>query len=262
MGRIRTIKPEFFQSQSVGRLKPYARLLFIGIWTLADDAGRTRGALNMLSGMLFPYDRISTRRIEAWLVELEGEGMIARYQVSGTDYIQVSGWREHQRINRPSDSKIPAFTEGSLRAHGGLTEGSLGDRDQGSGKGRDQGSGKGSQTAPRRSGAKPAAILPTGVLDFPTVGSNGRVWPLTQASVDEWTALYPSLDVLAEARKALAWVQAEASRRKTPRGMKRFLVGWLNRATDRGGRAGDGVRGSKTARNKENIQAWLDGSVE
>lgn len=40
--------------------------------------------------------------------------------------------------------------------------------------------------------------------------------------------------MLGECRKALAWIGADASRRKTARGMKRFLVGWLGRAQNSG----------------------------
>jgi len=70
------------------------------------------------------------------------------------------------------------------------------------------------------------------LLSFPTIGVNGRTWPLTEQQVSEWQACYPSLDVLAEARKALAWTQANPGRRKTSKGMLKFLVSWLNRATD------------------------------
>ena len=42
MGRIRTIKPEFPQSESMGRVSRDARLTFILLWTMADDAGRLR----------------------------------------------------------------------------------------------------------------------------------------------------------------------------------------------------------------------------
>jgi hypothetical protein len=61
------------------------------------------------------------------------------------------------------------------------------------------------------------------VLGFPVVGPDGPVWPLRQALVDE----------LAEARSALAWVRADGSRRKTAKGMRVFLTGWLTRSNDR-----------------------------
>lgn len=69
------------------------------------------------------------------------------------------------------------------------------------------------------------------LLVFPTDGKP-REWALRREQVDEWATVYTSLDVLAECRAALAWVRADAGRRKTPGGMARFLVGWLNRATN------------------------------
>lgn len=75
-------------------------------------------------------------------------------------------------------------------------------------------------------------ISPT-VLTFPTVG-NPQSWNLTTEQVTEWQELYPGIDVIAEARKALAWVDASPQKRKTAGGMKRFLVGWLGRATNSG----------------------------
>jgi len=68
-------------------------------------------------------------------------------------------------------------------------------------------------------------------MDFPVVGRAGPTWTLERQQVSDWQALYPHLDVASEMRKALAWIQA--NHRKTARGMPRFLVSWLNRATDR-----------------------------
>lgn len=65
------------------------------------------------------------------------------------------------------------------------------------------------------------------VLTFPVDGKPG-IWHLTQEQVDEWSQVYPNLDVLAECRKALAWVNA--NERKTARGMGRFLLRWIDRA--------------------------------
>ena len=74
------------------------------------------------------------------------------------------------------------------------------------------------------------------VLAFPVVGRpDAPTWGLSSGQIGAWRATYPALDVEAECRKAQAWILAAPSRRKTARGMPRFLVGWLNRATDRGG---------------------------
>lgn len=87
---------------------------------------------------------------------------------------------------------------------------------------------------------KPVALIPSEppVLTFPTVGTGGKTWALTQSKLDLWTGLYPGVDVLAECRKALGWLDANPSKRKTAGGMARFLTAWLSRATDRDVRAG------------------------
>ncbi len=82
-----------------------------------------------------------------------------------------------------------------------------------------------------------AAATSPAVLEFPTVGSGGPRWILTQSQESEWRELYPGLSIIEESRKALAWISADTARRKTAKGMPRFLVGWFNRANDRGGRA-------------------------
>lgn len=78
------------------------------------------------------------------------------------------------------------------------------------------------------------ALAPTElpVLVFPTVGVQGHEWRLTRTQISAWAELYPSVDVEAETRKALAWVHAHPDRRKTAKGMPKFLVGWLSRAND------------------------------
>jgi hypothetical protein len=63
---------------------------------------------------------------------------------------------------------------------------------------------------------------------------NQKKWNLTQDHVTEWQSAYPSLDIISECNKARAWVNADTSRRKTARGMKRFLVGWFGRSQNRG----------------------------
>lgn len=130
MARIRTIKPEFPHSESMGRVSRDARLTFIQLWTLADDAGRLRGNSRMLASLLFPYDDDAKKLIEGWLTELEREKCILRYQVEETTYIQVCNWLEHQKIDKPSASKLPPFDEAS-RALANPRE--VSSEDQGSG---------------------------------------------------------------------------------------------------------------------------------
>ena len=67
------------------------------------------------------------------------------------------------------------------------------------------------------------------ILIYRTRGQIAK-WALRKNQLRAWEAVYPRLDVLHECEKAWTWVEASPERRKTARGMPRFLVGWLNRA--------------------------------
>jgi hypothetical protein len=107
MARIRTIKPEFPQSESMGHVSRDARLLFMQLWTICDDHGRARAAPRMLASLLYPYDDDAPGLIDGWLAELERERCIVRYEAEGARYLLVANWHRHQRIDRPSASKFP-----------------------------------------------------------------------------------------------------------------------------------------------------------
>jgi len=113
VARIRTIKPEFPQSESMGRVSREARLLFILLWPICDDHGRTRAASRMLASTLFPYDDDAKTAIDGWLDELEAEGCIRRYSVDGSAYLEICKWLIHQKIDKPSKPQFPGFDEGS-----------------------------------------------------------------------------------------------------------------------------------------------------
>ena len=134
MPRIRTIKPEFPQSESMGRVSRESRYCFILLWTLADDSGRLRGNSRMLASLLYPYDEDAGKLIDKWLAELEQEKCLARYSIEGDTYIQICNWLKHQKIDRPSTSKIPEFDESSRI----LANPRDGIKDQGRDQGRDQ----------------------------------------------------------------------------------------------------------------------------
>ena len=113
MARIRSIKPEFPQSESMGNVSRESRLTFIMLWTLADDEGRLRGNSRMLASLLFPYDTDAGDLIDTWLGELEHEGCIVRYKNGKDSYMQLCNWLIHQKIDKPSKSKIAPFDASS-----------------------------------------------------------------------------------------------------------------------------------------------------
>jgi hypothetical protein len=91
----------------------------------------------MLASLLFPYDDDAPELIDGWLAELEREGCIVRYQVDGQNYIEICKWLNHQKIDKPSKSKIPPFDGDSSVSREGSRIVVVGSKDQGS---KDQGS--------------------------------------------------------------------------------------------------------------------------
>lgn len=113
MARIRTIKPEFVESESVGKLSRDARLLFVLLWTFVDDEGRARASSRLLASRLYPYDEDAPKKIDGWLAELEHGGHVRRYEVDGDLYLDIPKWLKHQKIDHPSKSRIPELRESS-----------------------------------------------------------------------------------------------------------------------------------------------------
>jgi hypothetical protein len=108
MPRIRSIKPEIWADEALGACPRDARLLFIGLITQADDAGRFRAAPALLRASIFPYDEsLNKDRVQDWLEALGGAGLVSLYAVKGEQYGEFPSWTSHQRIDRPSESKIP-----------------------------------------------------------------------------------------------------------------------------------------------------------
>jgi hypothetical protein len=107
MARIRTIKPQFWTDEKIGKLPLGARLLFIGLWNLADDEGIVLWNAAYIKGQLFPYDtRIRMSDINRWMNDITSLKLVACYvDVQRNIYGFVSTWHIHQKINKPQPTQ-------------------------------------------------------------------------------------------------------------------------------------------------------------
>lgn len=71
------------------------------------------------------------------------------------------------------------------------------------------------------------------LMVFPTVGK-ARSWNFERAELNRLAGAFPALDILAEARKAYVWLEANKRNQKTPDGMSRFLFTWMTKAQNNG----------------------------
>lgn len=106
MARARNIKPGFFSNEELVELDMATRLLFIGLWTIADRDGRMEDRPKRIKMQVFPADDVD---IDASLAKLDDRGFIQRYEVDGMYCIQVVNWKKHQSPHiKETASTIPS----------------------------------------------------------------------------------------------------------------------------------------------------------
>lgn len=82
-----------------------ARLLFAGLWLVADREGRLEDKPKQIKIDVFPGDDVD---VEGLLAMLGKTSMLVRYVVDGKRYLQVTNFRKHQNPHRDEKaSTIP-----------------------------------------------------------------------------------------------------------------------------------------------------------
>jgi len=76
------------------------------------------------------------------------------------------------------------------------------------------------------------------------------------AQVIKWVQLYPDVDCYAEINSMAGWLDANSSKRKTLKGMPRFINAWLSRAQSTQG--SPAVKAKKADREARGIIATRD----
>lgn len=244
MARIRTVKPEFWTDEKVVELTPFARLLFIGLWNFCDDHGRMVYSPKRIKMQIFPADNLD---VSALLGELRRASMILVYTESrlitpnSTEesagesvnseilYLQVVNFDKHQKVDKRSQSKLPAppNIDGTpAESPRALEENSLGRE----GKGR-EGIKEGKEYSSEPEGSPPTAD--DFFIRIPL--NDGTSYGVVTAHVQEFKKLYPRVDVEQALRSMRAWCISNPEKRKTSRGVLRFINTWLSREQDKGG---------------------------
>jgi hypothetical protein len=134
MARIRYLKPDFFKDEDLAEHPYWIRLLFAGLWNIADKEGRLEDRIKRIKVDLFPYDNVD---IEKGLQELSKpkngskKPFIQRYDIDGDKYIQIVNWHKHQKPHGTERDSIippapPLNTKGNGEGNGELTGSQLG----------------------------------------------------------------------------------------------------------------------------------------
>jgi len=107
MARARNIKPGFFLNDLLAEIDPLGRLLFAGLWTIADREGRLEDRPKKIKAAVLPYDDCD---VDHLLNELSKRDFIIRYEVNGEKFIQIAKWEKHQNPHyKEVKSEIPPY---------------------------------------------------------------------------------------------------------------------------------------------------------
>ncbi len=105
MSRSRNIKPGFFKNEVLAEMPYETRLLFIGLWTLADREGRLEDRPKRIKAELFAFESLD---VDSMLSQLQREQFVTRYEVDGVRYVQVENFVKHQDPHyKEKASQIP-----------------------------------------------------------------------------------------------------------------------------------------------------------
>lgn len=201
MPRKRQIDPDIWKSQQFVSLKsPWAKLMFIGMISNADDEGRMKASPFYLKTTIFPSSAYRLDRVLKWRNEIEQQKLIRLYNgLDGEEYLFLPTFKQHQYMTKRFPSKLPCPE---------VNNGLITDRqpmDNGlHGVGNGNGNGNGN------------------LLTFEEI-KNSTWYPSFKEDFPQFT----DSDLAA----ALEWIEAHPKQR--PKLIKRFLINWARKIPDR-----------------------------
>lgn len=104
--RIRTIKPEFWQNETIACLPEFTRLVAIALLNYADDHGYFMANHKLIAGNLFPFEDDS-KKIPRAIQELSCVDYLELgIDSKGRHVARVVNFDKHQRVDKPKPSII------------------------------------------------------------------------------------------------------------------------------------------------------------
>ena len=213
----RILKESICRSEEIDSLSWFEEVLFYRLIVTCDDYGRYDGRAKVIKGTCFPLKDITEKDIDKALSKLSAVGLVKIYEIQEKPYLQLITWGEHQRI-RNQKSKYPEYDP---KCDILLTIDSKRQQEQANDSNCEQNQSE--QVEP------PVITL---------LLNTGEEYGISQSNVYEWSELYPAVDIMQCLRNMKGWLLANKSKRKTIRGINKFIITWLQNEQDKGGTRG------------------------
>ena len=255
MARTRSIKPSFFKNEFLAECEPMARLLFIGLWTLADSQGRMEFRPMRIKAELFPYENCD---IIGLLKQLADRGFVRAYESGDVKVLEIPTFGEHQRCHPderdeglpPADESAETIVFSEQNAKPGNPALEPGN-------------------PPASCAFNPLILLPSSSTAPTKPATRSRSKPadplrwsadtgwegITDADHADWLRAYPAADLPVELQKAHLWLVANPKKARKSNWRRWLTTTWLSRCQDRGGTHREAAR---RADDKPPPKAWRD----
>jgi hypothetical protein len=234
MARTRSIKPSFFKNEFLAECEPMARLLFVGLWTLADSQGRMEFRPLRIKAELFPYENCD---ILGLLKQLADRGFVRAYESGDIKVLEIPTFGEHQRCHPDErDEGLPPADESAETIVF---------------PGRNEKPGNPTMepgNPPASCAFNPLILLPSSSTApstpqrrcskpaDPLRWSAESGWEgITDADRAEWSQAYPAADLPVELAKATQWLKANQKKARKSNWRRWLTTVWLSKCQDRGG---------------------------
>jgi len=288
--RARNIKPGFFLNEEIGDLNTECRLLFIGLWCLADRDGYLKYRPKRIRVEVFPYNQTFDPKVVPWLDKLAEKKLIRFYYKKekstteseknnnneiGSDSEPLTPVTKNSKCSKGNNFKpltpgeIPVFIEivnflKHQTPHRREKDSEIKPLIDGYSLGESKDSPRRPECGMRNeecgmrneevTGRSSTSSNPPAIIENTIMSiplnKKNTFFDVFQEDVDEWQKTFPAVDVLSELRKARLWSVNNKKRRKTKAGIRNHLATWLGKAQDKPKPNQQPV--SKTAR-QENI---------
>jgi hypothetical protein len=237
MARTRSIKPSFFKNEFLAECEPMARLLFVGLWTLADRDGRLELRPLRIKAEIFPYDNCD---IGGLLQQLADRGFVRAYESGDVRVLEIPKFAEHQRCHpdERADGLPPPDESAEIAVFPG--------RDAKPGNTAHEPGNFPANCALYPSTFSPSTSNPESAPSTPKRRCSKPADPLrwsaesgwegiTDADRAEWSQAYPAADLPVELQKAHLWLIANPKKARKSNWRKWVTTVWLSKCQDRGG---------------------------
>ena len=226
----RIIQESICTSETLNDLSDFEERFWHRLTVCVDDYGRFDARPAILKSRLFPL-RIGTtdKNIQDALKKISSVGLVDLYEVGGKPFLQLVTWAKYQRI-RNKRSKYPAPEDGDPLTFDSKSQQVAAECPRNPIQSE---SNPNPNPNPSYCAAPETAATPPFIV-FPCNGAQ-KEREIPEDAVEEWAKLYPAVDVRQELRNMLGWLNANPTKRKTYRGVLKFINGWLAREQDKGG---------------------------